>query len=122
MKKSCQDIEKMVQNCDFKSNYNIKSKNICMLSASISTDPAMLLMDMLLDSGMLLKDMILLGLFRGGARGAGWSSGTEMADHGRSRAGKAKHINKITWSYLWNKAEIHKTWRNTIIWGLYFYF
>lgn len=72
------------------SNFNIKSKNICMFSASNSTDPAMLLMDMLLDSGLLLKDMILLGLFREGARGAGWSSGMEMADHGRSRAGRAK--------------------------------
>lgn len=59
----------MIQNCNFKSNYNIKSKN--MLSASICTDPAMLLMDMLLDSGLLLKDIILLGIFRGGARGAG---------------------------------------------------
>lgn len=52
----------------------------------------MLFMDMLFDSGMLLKDIILLGLFRGGASGAGWSSGNDMVDHGRSRAGMAAKI------------------------------
>lgn len=78
---------------------SILNLKTCMFSVSNGTDPAMLLMDMLLDSGLLLKDMILPGLFRGGARGAGWSSGTEMADHGRSRAGRAKQINN-KWSYF----------------------
>lgn len=85
-----------------------------MFSANNSTDPAMLLMDKLLDSGLLLKDMILLGLFREGARGAGWSSGMEMADHGRSRAGRAKQINSKWSDFL--KMQIKKQYikqRNT---------
>lgn len=51
----------------------------------------MLFMDMLFESGMLLKDII--GPFRGGASGAGWSSRNDMVDHGRSRAGMAAKTN-----------------------------
>lgn len=72
----------------------------------------MLFMDMLFERGMLLKDIILLGIFRGGASGAGWSSGKDMVDHGRSRAGMAAKMN-LKNKYLQNMEMYYeKFWKN----------